>query len=218
MPRRGGRGATSIPLHELEVIPKIVQEHLPSPEWLKGRCQLRRGFIVLVPYGSFRQGLVEEGAGEEKVLTMPKMPVWVPLADGSATPVMVPVINGNSVFGALKNTVSQYMFDWYFEHRRDVLEAIYKPGDPVSTLAAALFRMKTPFLTVHKGVPYALVRAVWSNFIWTLFGIGIASWLPQRKFVTSPAVPVYRELRNFATIYEEARRIFPELPPLVSRI
>lgn len=204
----------------LKKIPKIIASGFRSPEKaLRKKYLMRLGFIVITPYGAWRQGGVadvKEGEKEDarRVSLMNFVPYPILTPDGTKR-VIVPIINGSTIHGALKNMVSKWMYDYYMENKRSVLENIFKDPD-YGALAATLFRMKPPFLSSSPPAQ-EVIDAVWSNFIWTMWGIGVDSWTPYRKFTMSTAMPVYIELYTYYNYYEKiARKIFPDLPAPIS--
>ncbi len=151
------------------------------------------GLVYAVPLGAWRQGREQVRVGGRAVHDLVAVNVPVLEGDGYA---LVPVISGNSVVGALKNALSERMFTYYMEERRDWLRLVYEPS-PLGVLAASLFRMKAPFVSIQTP-SRKLYSMVWGNFIWTTWGVGLASWAPHRKVRATDLVPLLEPFRDFA--------------------
>jgi len=156
-----------------------------DPKAKKPKYRMVGGLVLAYPLDYWRQGGPEsEKIGQKRIQHLAVIPVYVDENNGV---IRVPVIGGNSVFGIMKNNLSEYMFEWYRNNEPDKLKLIYYEK-PESVIMAALFRMKMPFVPV-KRPPLDLYNAVWENFIWRTWGIGMAGWAPQKAFTATSLIP-----------------------------
>jgi len=185
-PKSNSSNLISSLLPKLEKAHKSLVESIPK-EVRKNRYVFKKGILVLEPYGPWRQGgpleLTDPENKKHKYVSLMAMPL--PINDRIK---LVPILSGNSITGGMKHMLSEYMFQYYYNNNRDVLYKIYRDNQE-GVLAASLFRMLPPFLSLDDKIHPILPKIAWSNNIWTQWGIGLASWCPQKKLVFTHAVP-----------------------------
>lgn len=176
---------------------------MSGPINIKEPYMLKQGTIILEPLHPWYQGAGTKVDGDKKIIEMPNTIVGR---------YVVGRLHGNSILRSHKEGVLSIIE----EIKGDDIKKIYA-FDP---FAVAIMMAAAPLLSLEFNEKAK--KIAFENDFLTLYGVGIASYLPQRNLAFTDAIPAYDYgIPRYVVKYNRAREILKSevgielLPPKV---